>query len=384
MAQSRSLAILILCGICSYVSVLTAHWNAGLAVTSVVAPTSFESSPKFAMQGATIAFLKGRGDPNAVDLPQIRSKLSLSPLEDEPFTFSAARQFEGGDPLVVEQYLRVALLRNPRSREARIYLLELLVDQRRAAEAIEQIEVLSVLMPDRRGFLQSNLLYLATLPETREETLLSLKDQGSKALLLRNLANAGASASMILDTYQSFDDFRLGEDSDAMISSWVSPLIRSGDYDGAKRVWSFFHPSAKSELFVYDSAFDGRLGPPFGWKVYNGQNGYARFSENGLVGEFFGRRRAILADQTLLLRPGSFAVSFANTEDTSALRVKIDCLTAGNLMNEQIEQAVVLNFQVPSNGCEAQNLQIIGWPREPPRTVSYRIGAIEIGTSSSD
>ncbi|WP_394729495.1 tetratricopeptide repeat protein [Altererythrobacter sp. GH1-8] len=330
------------------------------------------------MRTATIEFLENRGDPTSVDLASLNSALSWAPLEDEPYTFAAAQQFGSGDPERVEALLKVALHRNPRSREARVYLLEHLVDQGRAREAIEQIEILSLLMPDRRGLFQSNLLYLVTFPDTRPEAIAALTDNTIRLNLMRSLANAGASASMILDTHDAFEDFDLGADPSASISSWIAPLIERSDYNGALRVWRRFNPEAKAGALLVDNKFSGRFGPPFGWTIRSGPNGYAKLGDAGLTGEYYGRRPASLAQQVLLLSPGAYKISFSDLASVGPLKFVIRCLGGQELANDGIEQKLATTFSVPTSGCDAQTIEISGRPTDPPRSVQFGIGNVAL------
>ncbi len=378
MAQGRSLVLLALSGVFSYVAVLVFHWNSGVATPAYLAPSWFQASPKLAMQNATSVFLQSKGNIDTVDLEEINAALAQAPLEDEPFTFAAASQFNSENVQKTEELLKLALRRNPRSREARIYLLELLVDEGRVSESIEQIEVLSRLMPERRGFFQSNLLYLATLPETRSEAIASITDDGARRDLLWSLARAGASASMILDTYDAFDDFDIGNESEVVINRWIAPLIDREDYDGARRVWSRFNPETNADALLVDGAFSGKYGPPFGWTVRSGSQGYAKLGDYGLTGEYYGRRPTRLANQLLLLQPGVYAFTSRNLANVEPIHFAIRCINREELVGGPIDQPRPLTFEVPADGCAAQSLEITGQPTEPPRSVNFEIGSVEL------
>jgi len=327
--------------------------------------------------------LLSKGDVDAVNTDRIRAALEAAPLEDEPFTFAAAAEFGTAHPRETEQLLRIALRRNPRSREARIYLLELLVNEGRVTEAVEQIEILSRLMPERRGFFQSNLLFLATSPETRSEALASITEKGARLDLISSLANAGASSSMVLDTYQSFDGLNLGDDADLYINRWTAPLIQREDYNGAKRIWAHFYPDAKSDALIFDDAFSGMLGSPFGWTVKSSSRGYAKFGKRGLVGEYYGRGPAPLAEQLLLLPPGGYQISFAGVMHVEAVQFFIKCIDGVQLIRSGIAKKSSLAFEVPAIGCEAQHFEIVGRPTEPPRSFRFEIGSIALDRVAS-
>lgn len=381
MAQSRSLVLLALSVAFSYLAVLVFHWNSGVAVSTYLAPGWLQSNPKLAMQTATAAFLQSKGNIDAVSLESINEALAKAPLEDEPFTFAAANQFNSAENAKTEQLLRIALLRNPRSREARIYLLEYLVNEGRVEDSIEQIDVLSRLMPERRGFFRSNLLYLATRPETRSEALASITDEGSRRDLIGDLARAGASASMILDTYDAFNGLELGEDAGVLVNRWIAPLIDRENYDGAKRVWVRFNPDADENSLLVDDEFSGECGPPFGWTVTSGPQGYAQLGEKGLTGEYYGRSSTLLAQQMLLLRPGTYNITFRNPENVEAIQFAIRCIKGGELVAGNIAGQSSYDFETPQDGCDAQLLAISGRPTEPPRSSIFAIGSVSLERS---
>lgn len=361
-----------------FLCTLTWYWNSGRQAPAIFGPALFEK-PDRVMDAATLGFRASRGQLEDIDLAGLQASLRADPLEEEPFVFAAASLVAAGEIAQAERLLRIAVRRNPRSREARILLLDLLTRRGHTAEAVAEIEVLANLLPDQRPQLRNTLVLLASIPSTRRQTLEAITINANKMEVLRGLARSGASASMMLNSLDAVGELELGGDPEVFVNTLVNPLIQAGDWQGALRLWNHFNPTAFAEgSLVLDPRFEGTFGPPFGWAVRSGNYGYARLGEDGLVGEFYGRRRAELARQVLLLEPGNYLLRAQSRDVGTGLILELECPGSGELVSGRLkERNEEIAFSV-SQACPAQVLKLVGRPTDPPRPSVFSISEIQL------
>ncbi len=157
-------------------------------------------------------------------------------------------------------------------------------------------------------------------------------------------------------------------------ASLATPLLRAGDWQGARRVWGEFNPGAfVNGNLLLDPQFTGEYGPPFGWEVRSGRHGYARLEQAGLTGEFYGRRAGPLAAQTIVLDPGRYRLTTVSEEMGRGLGVALKCPGQEDLAAMRLAQGEqTLEFVVDGN-CPALELLVEGIPSDPPTATSFRI-----------
>lgn len=373
MAQGRLVGFGILALVMAYASGLSMFWNSGRQVPSSLAPQILRTHPDALMKQAARSLIDSEGQIQQIELAEVKAGLKYAPLGDEPFVVEAARQMVSGRTAEAETLLRIALRRNPRSREARVLMLDLLAAQGDARGAVAQIEVLYRLMPNRRPLLRDALVYLASLPSTRRDTLEAISEDTHKREVLEGFARSGASASFLLDTLEAFEPFDFGE-REKFTASLATPLLRAGDWQGARRVWGEFNPGAfvNGNLLI-DPQLTGEYGPPFGWELRSGRHGYARLDQAGLTGEFYGRRAGTLAAQTIVLDPGRYRLTTLSEEMGRGLAVALKCLGQEDLSAMRLSRGEQsLEFFVDVN-CPALELLVQGIPSDPPTSTSFRI-----------
>lgn len=382
MAQGRPLVAILLAGILLYACVAALLWNQDRDVPGSSLLGATGAHPRAVMTSATKKFLGDSGNIAALEILVLKDALSLLPLEDEPFTFSAFELIKDGQLEEAEGLLQVALERNPRSREARILLYDLLVQRGAVPEAIHQGHMLSKLMPQHRRLFLSNMVYLVSNPSTRTDALLAITDPSSQLQVLRGLANSGASASMLIDTYKAFGSPDFGDKKDVEVAALASPLVKARDYNGAFRLWAVFHPEfADRPLsnFVLDPEFTGKIGPPFGWQVFSTRNGYARLGPGGLTGEYYGRRSTRMARQLISLEPGSYTLIAEIFEDRGQFGVSVNCESGARILNERfVNSSEAFDLQIPNSNCDAQEVWILGIPSDPPKVSRLQVAEFVI------
>ena len=117
-------------------------------------------------------------------------------------------------------------------------------------------------------------------------------------------------------------------------------------------------------------------------------DGSAEFrAPKGLTASYLGAAPATLAQQTILLSPGRYALSVvaSGTDEYNQLAWVITCagrsdpvVTTRLLKLSDRRQKYSAIFQIPASGCEAQQLALTGTPGEFPRTADAEIDTIRI------
>jgi hypothetical protein len=108
----------------------------------------------------------------------------------------------------------------------------------------------------------------------------------------------------------------------------------------------------------------------------------------GLYVSFLGRGQPLLADQTMLLRPGSYRLAMTlsgeGRESGGALGLALQCLGGGEIAALRAPPlgaaatTLELAFEIAPEGCPAQRLILRGEPGEYPQRVRAEIASISI------
>ncbi|MWV26955.1 tetratricopeptide repeat protein [Aurantiacibacter rhizosphaerae] len=379
MAQGRFVVFFVVALALAYVSVISAFWNLGRRLPEAIAVEGLAEHPDRIMGRATLSFRESRGKLDSIDFPSLRRALARAPLEEEPFVFTAAQLAASGRIAEAEAMLRESIRRNPRSREGRLIFLTLLAQRGNAHEAVTQIEALYRLMPEQRPVLRDTLVYLASFPGTRQSTLAAVSEDLHKRDILQGLARSGASASMLLETLDAFRDVVPRDARESFVASLSGPLLRAGDPRGALRVWMHFNPEAYADGSVLlDEHLNGSFAPPFGWEVRGGSDGYARIGNNGLEGEHYGRRAALLAQQTAILGPGEYTLSVLAENHGRGLSFDVSCNKEGDIATVDLESRENRTHLNVPNDCPAVTLELRARPSDPPRKSMFRITQVSL------
>jgi len=169
----------------------------------------------------------------------------------------------------------------------------------------------------------------------------------------------------------------------------VGLLVGSGDFQRAYLAWINFLPeNALSGIaFVYDGDFAGLPGPPpFNWRLFSEGSGNAEMVRKSnlpqgtaLEANYFSEQPATLAEQTIVLEPGSYVFSYSVTASRDGdigggLGWSLRCLDKqsrellrSGLLPTQPTR-VDVRFVVPA-GCVAQKLSLVGTSGDVPATI---------------
>jgi hypothetical protein len=318
--------------------------------------------------------------------------LARAPLAEEPFAIEGVRAVAAGNEARGLKLLEEARRRDPRSRTARLILLDRYLRDKRLDKAGIEIAALNRLIPRAGEVLVPELARMAREPRTGEALIEVLAGEPSlQQAVLERLASSGADAGLILRVASRT---RAAATRDGL--PWqrvlLSRLVSSGDYPRAHQLWRSFAgmPAAGVDKGLYDGAFRGLPGAaPFNWELVSGAAGVAeRVGQPALQVEYYGRTDAELAKQLLMLRPGRYRLRFrvegSAKGEGSRLEWVLSCPAgAAELLRiplrdvDSSPRAMTGEFAVPG-GCPAQWLRLRGVAGEVPDAQSATVSEMAI------
>ncbi|MGZ8997240.1 MAG: tetratricopeptide repeat protein [Allosphingosinicella sp.] len=304
--------------------------------------------------------------------------LRHAPLADEPYFLAGMEALIQGDEAKAEQLLAEARRRNPRSRFARLILLDRYLRTGKIDLATGEMTALGNLIPAAGNILTKELARLARAPATADALVQALRrNPAPRDRLLEHLADSGGDPDLILRLAREIP----GEPTPggaAWQTKLVASLVTRGQVDRAYQLWrTFSSPRAPARKDgVYDAELRGLPGiAPFNWYFTTTAAGAAERSPNGLQVEFYGRENAELAGQLLTLAPGRYRLSLiaegAADGESSKLSWTVECLQSKARLGElplagvnYSPRRLGAEFTVPPQGCSAQWLRLIGTSSE--------------------
>jgi hypothetical protein len=376
-----------------WLAVKTAAVNAFVKRNPIAAATFSSNDPRVPISLALAQFRQNGGviDP-ALSRAAIES-LKRAPLMEEPFMLAALSALVRKDGRKAELLLEEARARNPRSRLTHILLLDRYLRTGRLAEATTEIGAVSTFVPDANKVLVPQLAKFAVDPSTRKALDSALdKHPALRGQLLEHLATSGTDLNLIL----ALAPAGRGGAAPGEVAFWqqllINSLIEKNDLARAEQLWTRFGGVAlpNTGVGIYDGQFRRLPGPPpFNWSFTSNPAGTAEPTKTGLDIQYYGRAPAELASQLLRLAPGRYQLNFhafgQTPERGSALSWRMTCYP-GNAELAAIPvakltfspKAVSGRFSVPSSGCPAQWLKLVGTPAEFPTSHSVTISDIQV------
>ncbi|QNM83553.1 hypothetical protein H8M03_04275 [Sphingomonas sabuli] len=324
--------------------------------------------------------------------PQTAQKLrrlaAIAPLNIEPYLVGAALASRADDLARAETLLTEARLRQPRSAAARYLLADTLMRENKVIGAVQEMAVVSRLLPGTAVQLVPALADYARTPGARDELAAVIR---ANPLLKRPLLNALAAdpANADLSLALAGTDAR---SSDPQDKEWKTRLIRGlidgGDYPAAYALWRRFAGVAgDTQPLLYNGTFQrGPAPPPFDWSYTTGNagGGFAEPADGRLRVLYYGRENMALAAQTLLLAPGAytFQAPVSGTAAEGALAWTLVCAgSSAPLMTLPVGKGDSARFTIP-NGCTAQTLTLKGTASDMAQDSDLRIGPVVIARAA--
>lgn len=321
-----------------------------------------------------------------------RKAIMRAPLLEAPFDLGGIDKLFIHDHKGAEPYIRHALARNARSRLARLLMLEIELRGGRAEAAAQDMTILSRLMPDVQKVFVPELARLAIDPETRPALRQALaSDPAMLKGLLQYLAQKNEKPSIILELAGPNPPVVTEADAADWRKTLFNSMIAKGNLEGAHLLWARFAGVPASQTSgVYDGDFQKLPGlPPFNWSFSSSDIGAAEPDKRGgLQVEYYGRTAGELASQLLMLKPGSYRLSFHAEGAVDNLQHRLIWRIQCNRSNATILELplsgitysgknVAANFTVPAQ-CNGQWLRLAGEPTEFPKIENVLIRNLKI------
>jgi hypothetical protein len=316
--------------------------------------------------------------------------LSDAPLSEQPFFLAALQAIAEGKGARGEALLNEAKRRDPRSRTVRLILLDRYLRTGRLEQAASEIMVLNRLIPNAAGLLTTELARMARDPETGSRLVRVLdKDPALQQAILAKIADTG-NADLILRIAGRSATAQSASGPLPWQQTLITRMVDKGEIRRAHALWRVFAglgPGIEDKA-IYDPRFETPRGAaPFNWQLASGAAGIAeRTRGQGLQVEYYGRERADLAVQLLMLRPGSYTIRFSAAGDAkgegSRLAWTVSCPGAPDPLVElplkNVDSAPKTfsgRFAVPAS-CPQQWLRLTGTAGEVASTQSATIREI--------
>lgn len=332
--------------------------------------------------------------PAANSIAQGLAASRRAPLSIQPFLIrGAALQSQGRDDLAEPVFVE-ASRRDPRSSAARFFLAQRYLSSGRAGEGLRHASVLVRLVSGGSGVLVPAIAQYARAPDAAPalarmfEVNPALRDE-VLAALARDADN--------LDLVLKLADRTPADDRVAAAPAWQAELLRSlverGDYDQAHALWRRISGINHAPAGIFNPQFARLSAPaPFNWSFASGDFGVAEpAAGDSLQLLYYGRTNAEFASQTLLLAPGTYALSMRvlrtpDGEGPSGLAWSLTCpsrtgappllaLPLGSAAGAA--QTVTGRFTVPA-ACRAQLLKLAGTAREPASSEQVTISNLQL------
>jgi len=336
---------------------------------SVLTDSALFSIATAAAQGQLVS------DATRADVRQIAVKAPLSP---DPFLIEGAIAETEGHSGASERLLLAARGRDPRSRGTRFLLAERYFRTGRITDALIEMQVLVGLQS--RGlevFIPALVGYARTpgaVPQLRAFfTQYPRLEADVLALLAQDAANADLVLSLATQR-KPVPDWR---------GTLVTALASSGQYDKAHAIWGRMSGiDARPGLF--NPAFAEIAAPaPFNWTFNQTAEGVAEPDGKGGVSVlYYGRAKAVLASQLLLLSSGSYRLAMkvdGASGEAGAIHWGLRCANTDKVLADlpMHADAAATGFTVPS-GCPAQWLELMGVAGDMPQTTELTIANLQL------
>ncbi|MDQ3478626.1 MAG: hypothetical protein M3438_05645 [Pseudomonadota bacterium] len=334
---------------------------------------------------AQIGQAAARGElPATQTMQKMRRLAARAPLQPEPFLVEAALAAKRGESERGAQLLLEARRRDPRSAAARYLLADHYIRTGAIVEGLRELTVLSRLLPGSAVQLVPGLAAYArtpgAIPKLRE---LFRESPDLEQLLLTTLASDAANADLVLAVARPASISAPGTWRARLLKS----LVEAGRYEKAYQVWARFTGAQgrPTGLFRPDFAPTPEP-PPFNWTLAKSGGGLAEPSNAGLRVLHYGRAATTLASQVMLLPAGRYEIAFAVAGDVGGegqLRWRVACLPSGPLVLDLALTSAAGGraggqFQVPSNGCAAQRIELVGAAADMPKSSDATISQLRL------
>ena len=312
----------------------------------------------------------------------VRTIARRAPLSPDPFVIEGAIAETEGRGEAAERLLLAARDRDPRSRSARYLLADrFLRTGRIAAGLIEMQALLSLQARGGESFAPALAAYARSPGAVPQLRAFFAKYPQAEAGILSLLASDAANADLVL---------ALATDKASPNPDWrgilVSALAAAQDYSRAYSIWSGLSGVQPTRTLLNPGFASSTAPPPFNWQFPQSSEGIAEpDGKGGLDILYYGRARAVLASQLLVLPPGRYAIAMTvgGGEGADALHWTVRCAPDQKPLADLRLRAGpnYASFNVP-DGCQAQWLELLGQPGETSRNSELTIRGLRLATEA--
>ncbi len=312
--------------------------------------------------------------------------LRRSPASATPLVLAGLAASERGDMATAELLMLAARARNPRDATACYWLLDHFVRDGRYAAAMAQVGGAIRLRDGAAAPVFALVAALAAIPAARGAVRAELAtDPFWRNGFFQGQATVADPASLLalLALLQSIPPARDPAAARLERQAVLRAMVDRGAYAPAYAAWRAFLPPAQRPMpgTVYDPDFAGLAGPPpFNWRLQTGDDTMVAIGPRGLSITYAGEQAAVLAEQYLVVPPGTYRLSIAarGHDASNRLVTRIVCARdASVLASVPASKSQSTNVPIPER-CGALQLQIAADSRIPRETAQAVIATIRL------
>jgi len=308
---------------------------------------------------------------------------SKEPLAPEPFLVRGVNAELARDGAVAQKAFEAAQWRDPRSLAAASFLADRYFRAGDLERGLREIAALARLSPAGPSSVGPYLAAYATNP-TNWPALRNFfqTNHGLYEPIMAALAANMATVPAVLALAQPNEK--------AATADWLAPLLNTlvahGQYDEAREIWEkMTGAQLRSGQLIYDASFSDRSSPPpFNWTLGSSMVGLSERQPGGRLHViFYGQEDGFLANELLLLQPGSYRLSMQLLGDTArahTLNWSIWCDKAAAPISSVTLDAAAergWSFVVPKD-CPAQSLKLSGVSSGVPQQSDVTIADLRL------
>ena len=306
------------------------------------------------------------------------------PLAPEPFLIEGALAQVEQKQERAEKLFTAARTRAPRTAAARYFLADRYLRTGRIGPALDELAVLSRLLPQAMAGFGPALAAFARTPGAVPQLRSFFRSSPEiEPVVLAELAGDGRNADLILTLWG-----RRETGPGARAPDWqaklINKLVEQEQFAKAHSTWRLVSGVQDSGGTIFNSRF-AKLNapPPFNWSFGTTGGVVEPAPGDRLQVIYFGRNDAVLAEQLLLLPPGRYQLS---TDISGPLgkggEIAWTLACAGRAepifrLPVEAKGRLAGSFVVPL-GCLAQRLQLTGAAGEFPQSQEFTVGKLQL------
>jgi hypothetical protein len=305
-----------------------------------------------------------------------------SPLSPDPFLIEGAIAEYEGRADTAERLLLAARNRDPRSRGTRYLLAERFFRTGRITAGLLEMQALvSLQSRGAEAFIPALVGYARTPGAVPALKAYFVKFPRVESSVLTLLATDAANADLVLalaNVSKPDPDWR---------GRLVTALASDGQYARAYSTWARLS-GVRMQPGLFNPDFsDVAAPPPFNWAFPETGEGLAEpDGKGGIDVLYYGRAKALLASQLLLLNSGQYRLAMdvaGPGGDEGAIHWIMRCEGAERILVDLPLRAgtAAASFAVPA-GCDAQWLELRGIPGDLSRTIEFKVHDLHLAAGT--